>query len=189
MQSLALALLCAGALCAQGDGTAELSTAYAAPAQQDYDRAIASFRQGLQKQPQNAAGHKDLGYTLLKAGVTADARDEFAIVLQLDSHDDVAALEYAFLCYETGKPIEARRTFDRLRTHGLTATTRATAAEAFQNIDRPLAEESPAGSRLSRNHPIHSLPHSLARIGNWLNSQKSAMIFHWPRLNTRFAGR
>src|SRR5262249_26157646 len=134
MRSLALALLCAGALCAQGDGTTELSTAYAALAQQDFDRAIASFKQGLEKQPKNVAAHQDLGYTFLKAGSTPDARDEFAIVLQLDSHDDVAALEYGFLCYETGKPIEARRTFDRLRSHGLTATTRTTAEEAFQNI-------------------------------------------------------
>src|SRR5207248_8558572 len=52
---------------------------------------------------------------------------------------ETAALEYAFLAYETKKPIEARRTFDRLRHRG-SAATRATAEQAFQNIDRPLAD-------------------------------------------------
>src|SRR6185437_13897333 len=43
-----------------------------------------------------------------------------------------------FLAFETKKPIEARRTFDKLR-HSGTPATRATAEQAFQNIDGPLA--------------------------------------------------
>src|SRR4051812_44535321 len=57
----------------------------------------------------------------------------------LDPTDETAALEFAFLAYETKKPIEARRTFDKLRK-SKNAQTRATAEKAFQNIDRPLAE-------------------------------------------------
>ena len=49
------------------------------------------------------------------------------------------ALEYAFLCYETKQRAEARRIFDRIRKTG-DAESRATAEQAFQNIDRPLAE-------------------------------------------------
>jgi tetratricopeptide (TPR) repeat protein len=50
------------------------------------------------------------------------------------------ALEYAFLCYEArndaiARKAEARRIFDRLRKQG-----NAQAEQAFQNIDRPLAE-------------------------------------------------
>ncbi len=45
------------------------------------------------------------------------------------------ALEYAFLCYETGEPVAARRIFERLRKAG-----DAVAAEAFENVDRPLRE-------------------------------------------------
>ncbi len=130
-----------GALClrAQAPGDLELNQAYKAAAQKDYDAAIELFRKGLALQPANAGAHKDLAYTLLKAGENADARDEFESAMQLNPGDETAALEYAFLAFETKKPIEARRMFDRLRKRG-SAATRATAEQAFQNIDRPLAD-------------------------------------------------
>lgn len=120
-------------------GDAELNAAYKALAVKDYDSAIELFRKGLEAQPANAAAHKDLAYTLLKAGENADARDEFEAALQLNAHDETAALEFAFLAFETKKPIEARRMFDRLR-HSSNAQTRQTAEQAFQNIDKPLAD-------------------------------------------------
>lgn len=132
-------LLCAVFLAAQTPGADELNRAYQALAHKDYDSAIELFRKGLALEPQNAGAHKDLAYTLLKTGENADARDEFAIASRLNPQDDTAALEYAFLAYETKQPIEARRTFDRLR-HSTNAETRATAEQAFQNVDRPLAE-------------------------------------------------
>ncbi|MGA8030722.1 MAG: tetratricopeptide repeat protein [Bryobacteraceae bacterium] len=124
----------------QAPGEAELNQAYKARAQKDYDSAIDLFRKGLAQQPGNAGAHKDLAYTLVSAGENADARDEFEIALRLNESDETAALEYAFLAYETQKSIEARRTFDRLRLKGKNAATRATAEQAFQNIDRPLAD-------------------------------------------------
>ena len=132
-------MISAVSVCAQLPGDAELNAAYKARAQKDYDAAIQLFRKGLAAQPANAGAHKDLAYTLLQAGENADARDEFEAALKLNPGDETAALEYAFLAYETKKPIEARRTFDRLRKRGSTAT-RATAEQAFQNIDRPLAD-------------------------------------------------
>ena len=117
----------------------ELSQAYKAALQKNYDSAIDLFHKGLAKDPGNAAAHKDLAYTLLKTGDNAEARDEFEAALKINSHDEPAALEFAFLAYETQKPIEARRMFDRLRKSG-TAATRATAQKAFENIDGPLAE-------------------------------------------------
>lgn len=129
----------AAPLFAQTAGDAELNAAYRALAQKDYDAAIGQFRAGLEKQPDNAKAHKDLAYTLLKTGENAEARDEFKTALTLNSADETAALEFAFLAFETKQPIEARRTFDRLRKTG-TAQTRATAEQAFQNIDRPLAD-------------------------------------------------
>jgi tetratricopeptide (TPR) repeat protein len=120
-------------------GDAELNRAYQALASKDYDEAIALFRRGLAKQPQNAAAHKDLAYTLLKAGENEDARDEFEAAMHADPKDDTAALEYAFLAFETKKQVEAREIFDRLRKSQNPAT-RATAEQAFENIDRPLAE-------------------------------------------------
>jgi tetratricopeptide (TPR) repeat protein len=125
---------------AQTGGAQELTRAYQLSSQKDYDGAIAAFRNGIAAQPKNAAAHKDFAYTLLKAGESEQARDQFKAALDLDAHDETAALEYAFLCYETKKEIEARRTFDRLRKHGVSAQTRDTAAKAFESIDRPLAE-------------------------------------------------
>ena len=124
---------------AQTSPDSELNLAYRALAAKQYDAAIAAFHKGLALQPSNAKAHKDLAYTLLKTGDNAEARDEFGSALQLDPHDDTAALEFAFLAYETKKPIEARRAFDRLR-HSSNAATRATAAQAFTHIDQPLAD-------------------------------------------------
>ena len=124
---------------AQNSGDAELSQGYKSLAQKDYDAAILAFRSGLAKQPGNASAHKDLAYTLLKTGDNAEARDEFKAALNLNPTDETAATEYAFLAFETQKPIEARRTFDLLRKSA-NPQTRATAEQAFQNIDRPLAE-------------------------------------------------
>ena len=118
-------------------GQNQLTRAYEALQKKDYDSAIDFFRQGLKLQPANAGVHKDLAYTLLKAGENAAARDEFAAALQLNPQDETAALEFAFLAFETKKPIEARRMFDKLRKSG-TAGTRQTAEQAFQNIDKPL---------------------------------------------------
>ena len=131
--------LCASCAWAQTAGSDELTRGYQALANKDYDTAIGLFRKALEQQPQNAAVHKDLAYTLLKTGENAEARDEFSAAAKLNPHDEAASLEYAFLAYETKQPIQARRTFDRLRREG-NAATRATAEQAFQNIDRPLAE-------------------------------------------------
>ena len=129
----------AGTVFSQTPGDPELNQGYKALAQKDYDQAVELFRQGLAKQPGNAKVHKDLAYTLLKTGENAQARDEFAQALKLNPADETAALEFAFLAYETKEAVEARRTFDKLR-HSANPATRATAEQAFTNIDKPLAD-------------------------------------------------
>ncbi len=114
---------------------APLQAAYDALRIRDYDRAIASFHEAIPLGASTAAVHKDLAYTLLKTGDNESARDEFAIAAKLAPSDDSAALEFAFLAYETHQEAEARRVFDRIRKSG-----NRTAEQAFQNIDRPLAE-------------------------------------------------
>jgi tetratricopeptide (TPR) repeat protein len=136
----ALALLCVGVINAQSDGTSDVALAYKLLSTKDYDGAIAAFRRGLRAQPKAPNVHKDLAYTLLKAGESTAARDEFKAALDLDPHDETSALEYAFLCYETKKEVEARRVFGRLRQYGVTSSTRDTASKAFESIDQPLAE-------------------------------------------------
>jgi Tfp pilus assembly protein PilF len=114
---------------------APLEKAYASLKVKDYDRAIASFEEAIKIAPDRPAMRKDLAYTLLKIGENEAARDQFAAAMRLDPRDDHVALEYAFLCYETKQQAEARRIFDRIRTTG-----NHTAADAFENIDRPLRE-------------------------------------------------
>jgi tetratricopeptide (TPR) repeat protein len=124
---------------AQNSGNLEFATAYQCVAQKNYDSAIEHFRAGLAKEPARTNARKDLAYTLLKAGDSAAARDEFEAALRCDAKDEQAALEFAFLAYETGKPSEARRTFDQLRKTG-SAPGRQTAEQAYQNIERAMAE-------------------------------------------------
>jgi Flp pilus assembly protein TadD len=114
---------------------APLEKAYSALRERNYDDAIHGFQEAIAKAPKRAAIRKDLAYTLLKIGETEEARDQFAEAMRLNPSDEHVALEYAFLCYETKQQTIARRLFDRIRRTG-----NATAAQAFDNIDKPLAE-------------------------------------------------
>jgi Flp pilus assembly protein TadD len=108
---------------------------YQALRARQYDVAVAEFEKAIAEQPARANLRKDLAYTLLKIGENESARDQFGEAMRLDPLDQQAALEFGFLCYETNRRPEARRVFDRVRRLG-----NATAEQAFQNIDRPLAE-------------------------------------------------
>ena len=125
-----------------------------------YDAAIESFKQAIRIAPDRVALHTDLAYTLLKVGETEEGRDEFAEAMRLDPGDDRVAMEYAFLCYETKQQAIARRTFDRIRKTG-----NPTAAEAFENIDRPLREGMARWSKTVELSPQNFSAHAeLARL-------------------------
>jgi len=115
-----------------------LSRAYEALRARDYDAAIAGFLEGIEAAPRRAAIHKDLGYVYLKTGENELARDQFREAMGMDPGDAQVALEYAFLAYETKQRQAARRIFDRVRKSG-EAPFAATAEQAFQNVDGPLA--------------------------------------------------
>ena len=129
----------AAAACAQAPDPAyeSLEKAYAAVRTRSYDEAIASFRKAIELAPQRAAIRKDLGYTYIKIGENEQARDQFRAAMELDPADNQVAMEFAFLAYETKQQADARRVFDRIRK--VAGPSAATAEQAFQNIDGPLA--------------------------------------------------
>jgi len=119
-----------------------LESAYRALREKNYDQAISGFEQAVALVPGRASIRKDLAYTLLKVGENEGARDQFGEAMRLDPTDRHAALEYAFLCFETKQQALARRIFDRIRKTadtGSDSASRSTAEQAFQNIDQPLA--------------------------------------------------
>lgn len=131
-----LATLCGLALAQNPDPAYQaLQGAYDALRLKNYDAAIAGFEHAISIAPDRASIRKDLAYTLLKIGENEAARDQFGEAMRIDPADQHVALEYAFLCYETKQQAIARRVFDRIRKTG-----DATAEQAFQNIDRPLAD-------------------------------------------------
>jgi tetratricopeptide (TPR) repeat protein len=111
-----------------------LDRAYSALRVRDYDAAVPAFLAAIQAAAARADIRKDLAYTYLKIGEPVLARDQFREAVRLDPADAQAALEFAFLCYETARQGEARRIFDRLRSAG-----NPTAERAFHSIDDPLA--------------------------------------------------
>jgi Tfp pilus assembly protein PilF len=125
---------------------APLTSAYTALRARDYDPAIAAFLQAIAASPARADIRKDLAYAYLKIGENLLARDQFRQAMQLSPDDAQVAMEYAFLCFETKEQAQARRIFDRIRhTPGpsgsaTSSATSTTAEQAFQNIDRPLAD-------------------------------------------------
>ncbi len=125
----------AGAVQAVDPAYQPLQQAYDALREKNYDQAVAGFERAIALAPGRPSIRKDLAYTLLKIGENEAARDQFAEAMRLDPADEHVALEYAFLCNETGRQAVARRIFDRIRKNGNT-----TATQAFENIDRPLRE-------------------------------------------------
>jgi Flp pilus assembly protein TadD len=118
---------------------AAANAAYESLKTKDYPAAVTSFGQAIAVLADRPSLRKDYAYALLKVGRREDARDQFFAALNLDPADDRAALEYAFLCYETKMEVPARRTFARLQSSSI-EEIRLTAAQAFENIDRPLRE-------------------------------------------------
>jgi tetratricopeptide (TPR) repeat protein len=109
----------------------------------DYDAAIALFQKAAVLSPARADIRKNLAYTLLKTGDSDAAREQFGEAMRLEPADLHLALEYAFLCYEArddapARKAEARRIFARIKGSA-DPVSRATAAQAFENIDAPLA--------------------------------------------------
>jgi len=109
----------------------------------DYDAAVSLFEKAAALAPNRADIRKNLAYSLLKTGESDSAREQFGEALRLDPADDHLALEYAFLCYEArenapARKAEARRIFARV-SGSADPVSRATAAQAFNNIDAPLA--------------------------------------------------
>jgi tetratricopeptide (TPR) repeat protein len=140
-RTIPLGLFLAISAWAQAAGPAYpvLTEAYARLQAREYESAIAGFRRALELEPDRSDVRKDLAYTLLKTGETELARDVFGDIMERDPADVHSALEYAFLCYETRRTREARLVFDRARKTAA-EPARTTAEQAFQNIDRPLAE-------------------------------------------------
>ncbi len=119
-----------------------LSKAYEALKGKNYDEAIAGFLKAIELSPKRPDIRKDLAYVYLKVGESELARDQFGEAMQVDPADTHVALEYAFLCFEAKDQAvtykaRARQIFDRIRKTG-DAASKATAEQAFQNIDQPL---------------------------------------------------
>lgn len=145
---LILLLLSAAARAEEDPAYRILTKAYQELHARDYDQAVADFATAVRLSPERADIRKDLAYTYLKIGEPELARDQFGEAMKLTPSDTHVALEYAFLCYEAQDRVghgdaitwkaTARRIFDRVRNSG-DEQSRATAEQAFQNIDAPLA--------------------------------------------------
>ena len=164
-------------LSAQSPGYELLSGAYQALQAGAYEQAIAGFEKALVLEPNRAAIHKDAAYACLKIGENRVAREHFKRAMELNPADYAAALEYAFLSFEApdhaiAAKAQARRVFDRVRHQTADPVAAATAEQAFQNIDKPLAQGIARWSAaLAGASPTFSVHHELAELAeqrdNW----------------------
>ena len=147
-----------------------LTKAFDALRVHDYDTAISYFRQAAGLAPSRSDIRKNLAYTLLKTGDSEAAREQFGEAVRIDPADLHVALEYAFLCYEAhdeapARKAEARRIFARVRDTATDATKRATAIQAFDNIDQPLIAGIARWQKvLTDAKPTFSALHELAEL-------------------------
>src|SRR5258707_6185578 len=137
-----------------------LDKAYAALQAKSYEAAIDLFHQAIAADPNRASIRKDLAYAYLRVGEPESARVQFGEAMRIDPQDVHVALEYAFLSNETKQPAEARMIFDRIRKTG-----NQTAEQAFQNIDKALAEGIARWSKAAELQPDNFGAHEeLARL-------------------------
>jgi Tfp pilus assembly protein PilF len=147
-----------------------LTKAFDALRIRDYDTAIVNFRQAAQLVPTRTDIRKNLAYTLLKTGDSEAAREQFGEAARLDPSDLHVSLEYAFLCFEArdeapARKAEARRIFAHVRDTTTDETLRATASQAFRNIDQPLADGIARWQKvLADAKPTFSAVHELAEL-------------------------
>lgn len=168
------------------DPTAE---AYAALKAKDYETAAARFREAIQRDAKRIEPRRELAYTLLKMGDTGDARDEFASIVKLAPEDWHSALEYGYLCHETGRIGEARRVFDHVRKAG-DAASKAAAEQAFLNVDRPLMEAIRRWTNALAHDPNDYGAHlELARAAEQRGDGKTAAEHYRRAWELRPAGR
>jgi tetratricopeptide (TPR) repeat protein len=147
-----------------------LTKAFEALRIHDYDTAIAYFQQAVQLVPGRTDIRKNLAYTLLKTGDSDSAREQFGEAARLDPSDLHVSLEYAFLCFEArdeapARKAEARRIFAHVRDTATDQTLRDTSAQAFRNIDQPLADGIARWQKvLADARPTFSALHELAEL-------------------------
>jgi tetratricopeptide (TPR) repeat protein len=147
-----------------------LSKAFDSLRVHDYDNAISLFREAAQLAPARSDIRKNLAYTLLKTGDSEAAREQFGEAMRIDPADLHVALEYAFLCFEArdeapARKAEARRIFARVRDTATDPEIRATATQAFENIDKPLADGIARWqAALATGKPTFSALHELAEL-------------------------
>ncbi|HEY3838880.1 MAG TPA: tetratricopeptide repeat protein [Bryobacteraceae bacterium] len=163
-----------------GEAPDPLVAAYQALKSSDYDHAIPAFLQAIAAHPDQASIRKDLAYTYLKTGESEAARDQFGEAMRLDPSDVHAAMEYAYLCYESRDEAivwkaTARRIFDRLRKQG-----NADAERAFQNIDQPLAAGIARWKLALQASESYSAHYELAQLAE-LRDQLDVAVEHYRR--------
>ena len=135
-----------------------LQRAYAALTAEDYDQAVAGFRESLALNAAQPQVEKELAYALLKTGATHDAREAFTRAVALDPADELAAMELAFLQHETGQAAEALTTFERLSGSDdaqLRELASATARNLRAELDAAIARWVEAIAQDPANRSVH----------------------------------
>jgi tetratricopeptide (TPR) repeat protein len=120
---------------------AQLTAAYAALRNSQLDSAIVHFAAALELTPNRTDVRKELAYTFFRVGRNDLAREQFERVIALDTVDAMAALELAYLDYESPDAsvrATAHAIFNRLRS-SRDPSIRARATAAFGNVDGALA--------------------------------------------------
>ena len=162
----AVACLIVPPVVAQGTTRSRASSAYAALAgafaalrTNDYDAAIAGFLRNLELTPARNDVRKNLAYAYFKVGKNELARRQFDEIVRRDSSDETAALELAFLDYdspETAKRAQAYRLFNRLRA-ARDSGIRSRATIAFANADTSIALRIAQWAQAMRKEPENHL--------------------------------
>ncbi|MDB4913117.1 MAG: hypothetical protein JWM95_761 [Gemmatimonadetes bacterium] len=144
---------------ASAQSYAALDGAFTALKKKDYDSAIAGFLRVLERIPSRNDVRKNLAYAYFKVGKNELARREFAEIVRRDTTDESAALELAFLDFESresGRKADAYQLFKRLRA-ARDSGVRSRSAAAFASVDTSLSIRMERWMQAMRKEPDNDI--------------------------------
>lgn len=149
------------------------------------------FERALNLDAENAAARLDYAYLLLRMGETERGRDQLQFVLGKQPGNEGLALEYAYLCYETGRRAAAYEIFLRLKL-AKNEKVREQATETWERLEAELktsiARWAEAALKSPASYSVHEeLAHLLEDRNDWVAAAAEyRLAFGWKPDKRRF---
>lgn len=166
-----------------------LDAAYAHQQASRLAEAREDFEQAIALDGADSVARLDYAYLLLRVGATEAGRDQLKLLYTRQPEDERLALEYAYLCYETGRRSESFEVFLRLG-HAKDEKIRAQATQTWDRLNAELltsiARWTEAAAKSPDSYSVHEeLAHLLEDRNDWIAAAAEYRVAFGLKLDKR----